>query len=534
MKPTTIQVEAGSLLLSLHPDQKLWAQWLSAQNTPDPSCPLSFLAASGLNQNQLSAEQGVRFPLAFANQLIGDLENLVDDSAERDLIAQSLSNLASGKSRAVVTGQQPGFAGGPLYSLFKIATVVALARRHTFQGQPTVPVFWMGDDDDDWQELLDSVFWDPNKGELKGSQLSPAPGQPRSDMIGTLSFSPLEDSVSQLFETLQSTSELSRQLKDLYLKAKTENSTLSELTEKTLRCVFQGTGLVILRGNDPRLHYHCADFYDQAVERLPELVEKTRERSNWAANLFGTAPLSANSLKRPLYLSVGNVRQPWDGQNKPDDSSSWRCGVLLRSMLQDWLLQPAAVVVGPGELSYLHQLVPAYECMGIARSPLVPRVFGWILPGDLHPDILEKFLHNQPLDHARSLELAQIAGAAGEEKLVEMLTEVLGLDSSRARDLAAGRTRRWVKGVQALLKNESRKQVELNRPSEPAWVFPLGKRQERKLAWIPVVATLGRPFVDAVFDACEKHLQEGAQDRWHDYLLRVQVPDFWNTKGSGS
>ena len=534
MKPDAITIESGSLLMTLNPDQKLWTRWLGAESTTDSSLPPSFLAASGLNQNDLPPLQEVHFPLAFAHQLTEDLDLLIDDSTERDLIAQSISSLASGKARAVVTGQQPGFAGGPLYSLFKIATAVALARLHTSEGQPAVPVFWMGDDDDDWQELLDSVFLDQNTGELKGSDLTPKPGQYRHDTIGSLPFSPLEDSTSQFIEKLQPTNELSRQLKAVYLKAKVENSTLADLTEKTLRCVFQGTGLVILRGNDSRLHSHCEDFYNKAVERLPELVEKTRVQSSHAANLFGIAPLSDNSLKRPLYLSQGKVRQPWDGQSKPEDSSSWRCGVLLRSMLQDWLLQPAAGVVGPGELSYLCQLVPAYECMGLARSPLVPRVFGWILPEDLPRSILEKFLHDQPLDHARSLELAQTAGAAGEEKLVQMLTQELGLDSGRARELAAGRTRRWVKGVQALLKNESRKQVELNRPSRPPWVFPQGKRQERKLSWIPLVATWGQPMIDAVFEACEKHLQDGSQGRWNDYLIRVPLPDTSNTKGSGS
>ena len=378
------------------------------------------------------------------------------------------------------------------------------------------------------------MFWDANTGELKRSHLTAAPGLSRKNMIGSLPFSPLEDSTGQMLEHLLAPDELGRQLQDVYLKARAENSTLSELTEKALLCVFQGTGLVILRGDDSRLHSHCEEFYDQAIERLPQLVEITRQQSSRIAGLYGVAPLSANSLSRPLYLSQGKVRLPWDGQNKPEDSSNWRCGVLLRSMLQDWLLQPLGVVVGPGELAYLSQLVPAYECMGIARSPLVPRVFGWVLPCALPRIILENFLHDQPLDHARSLELAQTAGAAGEEKLIQILTEVLGIDSHRARELAAGRTRRWVKGVQALLKNESRKQVELNRPSQPAWVFPQGKRQERKLAWIPVVATWGQPLIEAVYEACEKHLQDGAQGRWNDYLFRVPVPDFWNTKGSGS
>ena len=69
----------------------------------------------------------------------------------------------------MITGQQPGFLGGPLLTIYKIATAVALARRETAAGRPTVPVFWLGDDDDDLREALDPALWDPVDGGLAAS-----------------------------------------------------------------------------------------------------------------------------------------------------------------------------------------------------------------------------------------------------------------------------------------------------------------------------------------------------------------------------
>ncbi|MDX2475548.1 MAG: bacillithiol biosynthesis BshC, partial [Candidatus Krumholzibacteria bacterium] len=66
----------------------------------------------------------------------------------------------------VVTGQQPGFLGGPLLTLFKIATAIAAARQRTAAGRPTVAVFWSGDDDDDLAEALAPVGWDTGAQEL--------------------------------------------------------------------------------------------------------------------------------------------------------------------------------------------------------------------------------------------------------------------------------------------------------------------------------------------------------------------------------
>jgi len=65
----------------------------------------------------------------------------------------ALRNMPHGPD-VVVTGQQPGYLGGPLLTLFKIATAIELAARRSAAGQPTVPVFWSGDDDDDLAEAL--------------------------------------------------------------------------------------------------------------------------------------------------------------------------------------------------------------------------------------------------------------------------------------------------------------------------------------------------------------------------------------------
>ncbi len=74
------------------------------------------------------------------------------------LLPTAMRNLPHGPS-VVVTGQQPGLLGGPLLTVYKIATAIKLARRRTETGFPTVPVFWSGDDDDDLAEALAPVGW---------------------------------------------------------------------------------------------------------------------------------------------------------------------------------------------------------------------------------------------------------------------------------------------------------------------------------------------------------------------------------------
>ena len=112
-------------------------------------------------------------------------------TAERARQAADLAALAAGRAQVVVTGQQPGFLGGPLYTLHKIATAVALARQLTAAGRPTVPVFWCGDDDDDLREALAPVAWSPPDQLVRSEALEAARrGRGERSLVGRLPGGP--------------------------------------------------------------------------------------------------------------------------------------------------------------------------------------------------------------------------------------------------------------------------------------------------------------------------------------------------------
>ncbi|HWW59785.1 MAG TPA: bacillithiol biosynthesis BshC, partial [Thermoanaerobaculia bacterium] len=54
--------------------------------------------------------------------------------------------------QAIFAGQQVGFAGGPLYTLAKIATIVRMKRDLEKSGQPATAFFWLATEDHDWDE----------------------------------------------------------------------------------------------------------------------------------------------------------------------------------------------------------------------------------------------------------------------------------------------------------------------------------------------------------------------------------------------
>ena len=75
----------------------------------------------------------------------------------------SAARLASPSAVAVVTGQQAGAFGGPLFTLLKAITTIQLARRVSReQHAEVVPLFWVDAEDHDWEEVASCTVLDPS------------------------------------------------------------------------------------------------------------------------------------------------------------------------------------------------------------------------------------------------------------------------------------------------------------------------------------------------------------------------------------
>ena len=84
---------------------------------------------------------------------------------------------------AVVTGQQAGLFGGPLFTLLKALTALKLAEQVSRDhGVPAVAVFWIDAEDHDWEEVRSCTVFDEPAGAAHACRCrrGRAPNPPRS------------------------------------------------------------------------------------------------------------------------------------------------------------------------------------------------------------------------------------------------------------------------------------------------------------------------------------------------------------------
>ncbi len=69
--------------------------------------------------------------------------------------------LADNRTVAILTGQQAGLFGGPLYTLLKAITAIKLAEQISREHQvPAVAIFWIDAEDHDWEEVRSCTVLD--------------------------------------------------------------------------------------------------------------------------------------------------------------------------------------------------------------------------------------------------------------------------------------------------------------------------------------------------------------------------------------
>ncbi|MFQ5652788.1 MAG: bacillithiol biosynthesis cysteine-adding enzyme BshC [bacterium] len=292
---------------------------------------------------------------------------------------------------AVVTGQQTGLFGGPLFTIYKTLTTIKLAERlsRTCEGC-YVPVFWLASDDHDFREVNHVHLLD------KANQLRPIvyEGHPADSRVPVSRVELNEDIVRALDELDEAThpSEFKEEVLARLSDAYHPGTVYSEAFARWLMTLFKPFGLIVIDASDVRIKGLARDLFQKEItERSPSTKvaiaasERLREHDYHAQVQVHDGLLNlfyAESERNAIQFDDGAfaIKRTQQVFQEADLLSQLEAhpeffspNVLLRPLYQDTLLPTIAYIAGTSEGAYYAQMKGIYEHFEIPMPVIFPR-----------------------------------------------------------------------------------------------------------------------------------------------------------------
>lgn len=306
---------------------------------------------------------------------------------EATALAQRLADPAT---RVVVTGQQPGLLGGPLYTLSKAVAAALWAERLEEAGTPAVPLFWVATEDHDFREVARAVFLAASGPRVFTLGEDPEPLLP----VGMRSLGEGINSVlSDLGEAMpgERFAEWVETLGRWYRPEARFGEAFCRLLVHLLgrRCPLLVDSMLpaVKAAERPWLLQLVAKRHeiDQAFAEMNDRIED-RGYEPQVKPQPGSSPLFLlHSRARRRIEWMAEDRMVLRGCHDVDEPVSWlestieenpgvvSPGVQARSLVQDAILGTSLQVLGPGELSYMPQVAPLYDLLGVQAPAMALR-----------------------------------------------------------------------------------------------------------------------------------------------------------------
>jgi len=318
-------------------------------------------------------------------------EILQRQNQERGASPKTFENIARFRQGALtaVTGQQVGLFGGPLFSIFKALTAVKLADQASAGGVDCVPVFWLATEDHDLAEVNNAAL-PTAEGSLE-KLVAPTQGLPDAP-VGTVRFGEEIQTVVERASGLLGGSEVPDWLRDSYRPGETLGSAFARLFSR----LFADWGVILLDAADPELHKITAPIYQAVIERAAEIDDALLRRGKELESAGYHQQVKVTPSSTLLFTLHNGRRVPVhrrsNGSSEPDflieekklpQSELLRLissaphhfspNVLLRPVVQDYLLPTLAYTGGSAEVAYFAQVAVVYEAVLGRATPIVPR-----------------------------------------------------------------------------------------------------------------------------------------------------------------
>ena len=337
------------------------------------------------------------------------IENFYTDKSPSQQTIRNIDALKQSNTIAVVTGQQLGLFGGPLYTVYKTITAIKLCRslKEQYPDYHFVPVFWMEGDDHDFNEIRYTNIFD-TEGNFK--KIDYHDGLDDDVNRGCMAKVKFNDAIVQTLQELDKSlreTEFKQSVLKLYKQYSDEEAGFLSGFSSLLYNMFDEFGLLLINPHSAALKELLVPVFEKEILNYSEHAIDTLEISAELEESY-----HAQVKVHPINLFIAEDKgryllEPGDGVYSLKGkrikytreelldvlhSEPWKFSpnVLLRPICQDYLLPTGFYVGGPSEVAYFAQVIPLYKHYGLVQPFVFPRASATILEKPVRK-VLDKF-----------------------------------------------------------------------------------------------------------------------------------------------
>lgn len=460
-----------------------------------------------------------------------------------DKVIQNIELLRSKNTVAVLTGQQAGVFGGPLYTIHKAITAIKMAENLRSRGIGAVPIFWAATEDHDFAEIAEAFDIDASGSLLHSTMktVDAAAEKPVGDINVAEDIALLiDDYIASLSRT-----EFTETVRSILKRCWSPDMTYGRAFCRFISSLFGKYGLIVVDPLDVRLKRLSAPLILSAIKKTGEIVPSLIARSKELETAGYHAQVLVTDDHVPFFLINESgqrkaLRRSQDGKfhvhgerqelssselvalagNKSESISP---AVMLRPVVQDFLFPTICYFGGGAEVAYFAQNSEVYRILERPITPILHRQsFTVIEPkhsrtldkfdlefknlfagfDELLPSIIDRFVNPQ------SARLFADVEENINAELHKLDTELSEIDPTLAANLAT-RRRKILYHIAALQQKFHRVQSErdetVNRQLRSAFteLMPLCGLQERTIGITTYLNRHGYYFIDWLYDSID-------------------------------
>lgn len=393
-------------------------------------------------------------------------------------------------ARIIVAGQQAGFAGGPGYTIAKLASIIRLAEELSSRGRDTIPIFWVATEDHDFDEVARADLHVRRRLVRLRTTVRPKARVP----VGAL---PIPTDLTEEFLT-----ELSLPRPDWLPAGVSFGDSFARLISSVA-----ARRVLILDSLLPALRKAGENVLARIWRERPSILEHVNQATRKLESL-GYPPQVTGHEEDGITLlyeitESGERRKLLGNDRLPSDPARISTAALARPLLQDAVLRPLAFVGGPAELAYYAQLEGVHERLEIPKPEIQLRAHVLFAPdkvlaaafrhGLTREELLlspDESLQSRECDRVERLrdEIANLRGRL-QSGLEDLSTFVTAADTTMQRPFS--RTNRRIgeylsmlerKGTDAILRNDQERHAAFETLYQT--LMPEAAPQDRSLNWI--------------------------------------------------